>query len=110
MKTFFNRQIGGEILDKYEEEMEKMSKMTEKERMKAVEETRAQCICPECPTYNECAKEKNQLYYCGIGESPTCIIKEQGCICPACTVTEKMGYTNQFFCTRGTEKEQRGME
>ncbi len=97
-------------MDKFEEMMEKMSEMTEKERMKAIEESKALCICPDCPTYNECAQAKNELFYCGLGKSPTCIIKEQGCICPACPVTEKMGLTNQFFCTRGTEKEQRGME
>jgi hypothetical protein len=107
---FCDQQGGGEILDKFEEMMDKISKMTEKERMRAIEESKALCICPDCPTYNECAQTKNELFYCGIGQSPTCITKEQGCVCPACPITEKLGLTKQFFCTRGTEKEQRGME
>ena len=31
------------------------------------------------------------------------------CICPTCPMTEQIGLTHKFFCTRGTEKEQRGM-
>jgi len=88
--------------------MQMMSKMTEEERMKATEATKAVCICPNCPTYNECAQEKGELFYCALGGSQTCIIKESGCICPACPVTEKMGLTNQYFCTRGSESQQRG--
>jgi hypothetical protein len=108
--VFCEQQYGGEILDKFEEMMEITSKMTEKERMKAIEENKALCICPDCPSYNECAQKKGEVFYCALGRSPTCIVKESGCICPACPITEKLGLTNQYFCTRGTEKEQRGME
>ena len=90
--------------------MKIMSKMTEKQRMKIIKENMALCICLDCPTYNQCAQKKGELFYCVLGRSSTCITKESGCICPACPLTEKMGLTNQFFCTRGTEKEQRGME
>ena len=95
-------------MDKFEEMMQMMSKMTEKERMKAIADSKALCICPDCPSYTECAQKKGEVFYCAVGRSPMCISKESGCICPACPITEKMGLTNQYFCTRGTEKEQRG--
>jgi len=96
-------------MGKFEEMMQMMSQMTENERMNAIEENKALCICPDCPTYNECAQEKNELFYCGMGKSPTCITQESGCICPACPITEKMGLTHDYFCLKGTEKEQREM-
>jgi hypothetical protein len=91
-------------MDKFEQ---MMSQMTEKERMKAMEANKALCICPSCPTYNECAQKKGELFYCAMGKSPTCITKELGCICPACPITEKLGLTHEYFCIKGTEKEQR---
>jgi hypothetical protein len=97
-------------LDKFEEMTEMMSKMAEKERMKAIEESKALCICPDCPSYNECAQKRGESFYCALGRSPACITKESGCICPACPITEKMGLTHQYFCTRGTEKKQREMK
>jgi hypothetical protein len=97
-------------LDKFEEMMQMMSKMTEEEKKKNTEANKALCICPDCPSYNDCAKKNDEIYYCGFGRSPSCITKEVGCICPACPITEKLGLTKQFFCTRGTEREQRGMK
>ncbi len=96
-------------MDKFEEMMRMMSQMTEEERMKAIEANKTLCICPDCPTYNECAQEKGELFYCALGKSPTCITEGLGCICPACPITEKMGLTHDYFCTKGTEREQRGM-
>ena len=95
-------------MDKFETMMKMRSKMTEEEQIKATEADKALCICPDCPTYNECAQQKDELFYCALGESSKCIDRESGCICPACPVTEKMGLTKQYFCTRGTESQQRG--
>ena len=96
-------------MDKFEQIMKMMSQMTEEERMKAMEANKALCTCPSCPSYNECAQEKGELFYCAMGASPTCITKELGCICPACPITEKMGLTHEYFCVKGTEREQRGI-
>ena len=74
-----------------------------------IEEKKDLCICGGCPSYNNCAKEEQELLYCSLGKSPACIIKENGCICPSCPVTDQMGLKNEFFCTRGSEKEQRKM-
>ena len=96
------------MVDKFENMMQMMSKMTQEERMKAIEANKALCVCPTCPTYNICAKENDESFYCALGGSTICITKESGCICPACPITEKMGLTNDYFCTRGTESQQRG--
>ncbi|UCG37560.1 MAG: DUF2769 domain-containing protein [Candidatus Bathyarchaeota archaeon] len=86
-----------------------MAKMSGEEMQKAIEAKKKLCICRDCPSYNECAKESNELLYCAIGKSPKCITGEVGCICPGCPVTEQMGLKSEYFCTRGSEKEQRGM-
>lgn len=97
-------------MDKFPEMIQMMSKMTEKQRRKTIKENEALCICPVCPTYNECAQKESESLYCISGGSSTCVTKESGCICPACPITEKIHLTNQYFCTRGTEEEQRDAE
>ena len=96
-------------MDKFEKMMQMMSKMTEEERKKAIKANKKHCICHDCPTYNECAKEKGELFYYALGKSQACITKESGCICPACPITETMGLTKDYFCVRETESQQRGM-
>ncbi|UCE96996.1 MAG: DUF2769 domain-containing protein [Candidatus Bathyarchaeota archaeon] len=83
--------------------------MGEEERMKAIETKKEICVCGGCPSYNDCAREKKELLYCALGKSATCITDEAGCICPNCPVTEQMGLTHDYFCTKGSEREQRGM-
>jgi len=62
------------------------------------------CICRQCPTYVEGAEPTGYCFpYVGKNEK---IKKEQGCICPTCPVTEKMGFKNAYYCTKGSEKEQ----
>lgn len=101
--------FGGDTMDKFEEIMQMMSQMTEEEVNKTMEDYKRQCVCPGCPTYNKCAEKEGELFYCRLGKSPTCITEEAGCICPACPITDKMGLTHEYFCTKGTEKEQRRM-
>ena len=100
---------GGEFLDKFEKAMQMMANMSDEEKMKAVEMNKSLCICGGCPSYNDCAKEKGEALYCSLGASPTCITNASVCICAGCPVTPKMGLKNQYFCTKGSEKEQRGM-
>ncbi|MEM2911838.1 MAG: DUF2769 domain-containing protein [Candidatus Bathyarchaeia archaeon] len=72
-----------------------------------IESNRKLCICGECPTYTECSRQARELLFCALGRSPMCITEEVDCICPTCPVTEQLGLINQFFCLRGTEREQR---
>jgi hypothetical protein len=91
-------------MDKFEQFLQTLSLMTEEELTKATEADKAVCVCPNCPSYNECAKENGELLYCILGKSPRCITEEVGCICPACQVWDKMDLTNEYFCTKGTER------
>ena len=96
-------------MDKFEQTVQQMSQMKKEDRMKMTEDKKKLCICGGCPTYNDCAKNNNELLYCALDKSSTCITEELGCICPSCPVTEMMGLVKEFFCTRGSEIEQRGM-
>jgi hypothetical protein len=94
-------------LDKFDNIMKTTSQIPEKEHIKAINENKKLCICPTCPTYNECAENNMEALYCTEGKSAVCITKESGCICPACPVTEKLGLEKDYFCTKGTETKQR---
>jgi hypothetical protein len=96
-------------LDKFVEAMQMMAKMTDEQKMKAMNANKALCICGGCPSYNDCAKDNGESLYCSLGASSSCIKEAPVCICGGCPVTSKMGLKNQYFCTKGSEKEQRGM-
>jgi hypothetical protein len=63
------------------------------------------CICKICPTFKDCREE---IAYClaASGKS-TCITNEDGCLCPGCPVLESEGFIHVYYCTRGTETDQR---
>jgi RNase P subunit RPR2 len=94
-------------MDKFENAVMMMSKMSARERMKMVEEKMGMCICPDCPTYLDCAKKARERLFCIHGDSFVCISQEVDCICPSCPVGADMGMSSNFFCTRGGEAAQR---
>jgi hypothetical protein len=97
-------------MDKFENVMTMMGKMSASERTKAIKEKMGKCICPDCPTYTDCAKKAQERLFCIYGMSFVCIIQEVDCICPSCPVAEDMGLLSNFFCTRGGEADQRWMK
>ncbi|UCE16084.1 MAG: DUF2769 domain-containing protein [Candidatus Bathyarchaeota archaeon] len=96
-------------MDKFEKAMQQIAQMTEEDRMKMIESKKKLCICGECSTYNDCARENKELLYCALGKSPTCITDENGCICRSCPLIEQMGLEHEYFCTRDSERGQRGI-
>ena len=96
-------------MDKFEEAMDSMKNMNEEDRVKMIEAKKGECICAGCPSYNECAKEEKQLLFCALGKSNGCINEEKGCTCPQCPITPEMGLKNEFYCTKGSEKERRNL-
>lgn len=92
-------------VDKWEEMTQKMMTMPKEEQMKMMEQSTSMCICKKCPSY---IKREKVLLFCGVGKS-SIIKKEKGCICGTCPVVAHMGLTRLYYCTRGNEKEQRGM-
>ncbi len=58
------------------------------------------CICPDCPTYDACAKGKGETLYCARDKS-ACTLAEQGCICDECTVWGMYELSDFYYCTNG---------
>jgi hypothetical protein len=63
------------------------------------------CLCGMCPTYVDCREE---IAWClaPTGKS-ACIKDEQGCLCPGCPVLDAEGFQHVYYCTRGSETDQR---
>lgn len=61
------------------------------------------CLCKTCPTFVDC---QELIAYClaQTGKS-VCIKTEKTCDCPSCPVQKTLLFRNQFFCTRGNERE-----
>jgi hypothetical protein len=83
-------------------EKEKPSK-TMKNRLTQVDAT---CICRDCPTYASLGEKDDYISYCFRGKSKK-ITEEVGCQCPDCPVWKETKFTKQYFCTRGTEQQQK---
>lgn len=96
-------------MDKFEEKMNELNQMSDEDKSTTLNQMNDDCICPICPTYNECAKEADELLFCVTGKSETCIAKEMGCMCPTCPFAQEyqIGVKYNFYCTRDTELEQR---
>lgn len=68
-----------------------------------VEDTPAnadRCICPGCPTFNECMGERNQRIFCSRGTSD-CGPRAAACICDECPVWNEFSLGSYYFCMRG---------
>jgi hypothetical protein len=91
-------------LDKYEEAVVQIMKLGDKEREEIISGKKKLCICGRCPTYNECSKEKREIWYCAHGKSPECIKEKLGCLCPNCPIYDEMGLEKSYFCLRGFRK------
>jgi hypothetical protein len=76
---------------------------TMKDRLKQVD---ASCICGDCPTYASLGERDEYISYCFRGRSKK-ITEEVGCQCPDCPVWKETKFTKQYFCTRGTEQQQK---
>lgn len=87
----------------FEKIMETMSRMSPAEVQAKIKEAEKMCICGGCPTYAGTGEKK--LAFCATGKS-TMIKKEKGCICPGCPVQKNMALRWNYYCTRGSGKEQ----
>ncbi|MFB0560006.1 MAG: DUF2769 domain-containing protein [Candidatus Lokiarchaeia archaeon] len=58
------------------------------------------CICPSCPTYNDCMKERTQGLFCARVESD-CDFEKTGCLCPSCPVAGEYSISGTFYCDTG---------
>jgi hypothetical protein len=96
-----------ENMDKFEEMMQTVKKMSPAEMTKEMEKYKDVCICPKCPTHNKCAKNANEILFCLVGKSFMCISEDKGCNCPTCPAKAEFGLKHKSFCMKGAEKAQR---
>jgi len=64
---------------------------------------RSKCGCQKCPTYTECASEREEKMFCFYGRSPDCITRELKCQCMKCPVHADFGFRGRSYCVRGGE-------
>ena len=67
------------------------------------EENSGSCLCPGCPTHNECMKNNDELLFCSRGKT-NCDLEKRGCLCGTCPVERNYGLTNFYYCTEGSVK------
>jgi Protein of unknown function (DUF2769) len=93
--------------DRWKEYQEMMERDPAEGAKRSVE-LRNQCICPDCPTYTDCAKQRGESFFCALNAGRSdCITEENWCICETCPVTERIGLTKIYYCIKGNESEQR---
>lgn len=59
-----------------------------------------QCICPDCPTYNQCMSEASERLFCARGTT-SCETNPMGCICGSCPVWASNSLSSFYFCREG---------
>jgi len=93
----------------YFEMMLRSLNLTSEEREMVVEKRKEQCICDICPTFQACKGEKGEIEafaFCTLGAS-ACIETEVECLCSTCPLSREMGLAFSFYCTRGSETQQK---
>lgn len=64
------------------------------------DENASKCVCPKCPSFNECMKEKNEVLYCARGKTG-CEVPKKGCLCGGCPVHLENGLDKWYYCLFG---------
>ncbi len=95
-------------MNAFEELTKELEQLSPEERSKKVGELEGDCVCPLCPTFNQCAKDAQENIFCLKGKSKECISKEKSCICATCPfgIKYRIGVIYNFFCLRGSQIEQ----
>jgi hypothetical protein len=95
-------------MDKFEELIDHLNQLSDEKRELRIKELEDDCVCPICPTFNQCAGEAEENIFCISGKS-ICIETEKGCICPTCpfALEYRLGVLHNFYCRQGGELNQR---
>ncbi len=93
----------------YEEILEQMAGMSEGEMKARIEEGKKLCAeyCGVCPSYT--GTGETELVFCATGKSDK-ITEEKGCICGGCPLQKNMNLRWDFYCTKGSGREQSAAE
>jgi len=65
-----------------------------------IAENASACLCPDCPTYNNCMGGADEKLYCARGRT-ACEVTARRCVCPDCPVWSRNGLSTTYFCTGG---------
>ncbi len=61
-------------------------------------ENQKKCICPGCPVYDQCTRDKKQLLFCARKASDCDLDKTKMCICPQCPVYKEHDLKGGYYC------------
>lgn len=90
----------------FEQNIEALDRMLPEERDAKIAELTKMCICGACPTY--IGTGETVLMFCETGRSKI-IEKGNGCICPGCPVQKSLAQRWNYYCLKGSAKEQAGL-
>lgn len=62
------------------------------------------CLCPGCPTRNECMRNRDERLFCS-GGGTECDLQRKGCLCGECPVESKYGLNGFYYCSIGAAKQ-----
>ena len=94
-------------MDKFEEVLEKMSEMSEKQLKTLIEmEKKRICICRDCSSFNQCMGENKDALFCILGKT-NCKSEIVNCMCSECPAYAKFQMKHNSYCANGSEEEQR---
>jgi hypothetical protein len=92
----------------FAEKMAAMGNMSEEEIARIMEEIKDVCqhYCNGCPSYDDTGE--TELAFCTTGKSDK-VNEELGCMCTSCPVTEKLSLEWDYYCMKGSGRDQAGM-
>ncbi len=64
------------------------------------ERNAGRCLCPGCPTYDDCMTGNGERLFCARGKTD-CGPWAKGCICGECPVWSEFGLAGYYFCVEG---------
>jgi hypothetical protein len=59
-----------------------------------------QCLCPECPTYDQCMGDAKEALYCSRGKT-ACEPVAKSCMCGGCPVWAVNALSDYYYCMQG---------
>ncbi len=68
------------------------------------QENAERCRCLQCPVYNECMGNNEELLFCSRG-STGCELEKRGCLCLHCPNEIEYRLNSFFYCQKGAATE-----
>lgn len=63
----------------------------------------SRCLCPGCPTHDDCMKETAERLFCARGRTE-CDTSGRGCLCTGCPVSAENRLGGKYFCMEGAAR------